>query len=151
MSKTYQRHLAAIEGDKITKSNIIGLRKAINADNRKLRNLSVSRVAPNVSHKQMLMLLTEINKRQPLVVGELHDSGVKLLRKPRYAKRFKGKARRVVDTLKEFRLVGFMQVHHPYSCTNVVPMFRAVGAKGESFVFHNTAWQSGGNGPEIVS
>jgi len=43
---TFRKHMAAIEGGTVTKTEVIGLRKALNADERRRLGYSVSATAP---------------------------------------------------------------------------------------------------------
>jgi hypothetical protein len=137
-------HLAAIAKGEVDKSNVTGIRKALNATARRLSGLSVSRTAAKVDGFE---LVEAVHANRPRVVGELHDSGIKLLRDRRYAKRFTYGQRDVIDNLSHFRLVDFEEVGRYY----FVPVFAVYHPDGRSFRFYNVPWQSGGNGPTIVS
>lgn len=136
-------HLAAIQSGEVTKTNVIGIRKALNANARRDRGLSVSSTAPNMSDDDCDDIIQALGKHSPRVVGPLHDSGLKLLQSKRYAKRLEP-VRDVIDGLESFRLVDF-RWHKPMEC---VPVYRACGA-GRWFEFCNIPWQSGGDGPEL--
>ena len=142
---TYQRHLQALEAGRIEKTNVIGLRKALNNDAR--RDAGLSHAASGLSGWEVLTLHDRIVENPPRVVGELHDSGVKLLRNKRYAKKFGQRERAVIDQLDHFELTGFYQFHRLY----YVPCYRAVATDGSSFTFYNIPWQSGGSGPVIIN
>jgi hypothetical protein len=134
------KHIAAIRAGKVTKTNVIGLRKAFNADARRNGGLSTSITAPNMTREELEQAQDLMKRRQPKVSGALHASGLKLLRSPRYAK--------IMAALPEatgFRLVRFDR----FDDWHVVPVYRATGPRG-SFVFRNIPWQSGGKGPEIL-
>lgn len=139
------QHLAAIESGRVTKSNVIGLRKALNADARRDAGYSVSSVAPKLSGHELRRTIDALTEHHPTVLGELHDSGVKLLRSPRYAKRL-ASVRSIIESRSiRFDLVRF----HWIDALHVVPVYRCISFAG-SFTFYNVPWQSGGNGPEIV-
>jgi hypothetical protein len=160
MTPTAKRHMRAICGDAVTKSNVIGLRKILNAQARKDAGLSISRVAPAVTAKEVADLVRAMEERQPRVVGELHDSGVKLLRAAakRYRSRFTEETRAAMESVAYFRLIGFVA----HSDLQFVPAYRVFSAAGPAregygegqprphFAFYNPSWQSGGNGPEIL-
>jgi hypothetical protein len=139
------KHLAAIRSGNVTKTNVIGLRKALNADARRLAGYSVSSVAPKLKGAELAAIIAELEAKEPLVRGSLHESGVRIVTGPRYAKRFDS-VRHVVDSLHGFRLVRFDDVAE----VGAVPVYRAIGSAG-SFLFRVIAWQSGGDGPELVS
>lgn len=140
-------HMAAIKSGEVTKSNVIGLRKAINANARREQRLSTSSTCPKLTGEQVEALEAALLKHKPRVVGELHDSGLKLLRSPRYKKRL-ADVRPIIDSLQSFHLVSFdrtgdhgLQSH---------PVYMARGKAG-SFLFRNIPWQSHGNGPEVIN
>jgi hypothetical protein len=147
LSKFYIRHLKALGSGEVTKTNIIGLKKALNAQRRKNNNWSISRTSPKVEADELASLIDAVYDHQPVIVGELHDSGLKLLRSPRNRRRFTDRQREIIDQLDHFRLVNFGDVDGRI----VTPVYRAVAKDGRSFKFRNVPWQSGGNGPEILS
>lgn len=142
------KHLAAILAGTVTRSNVIGIRKAINAAERRERGYSVSRTAPRLGGRELAAVEQALTEHEPRVIGELHDSGLKLLQSPRYRKRLESVAE-IVANLESFHLVSFDRTQLDGHGANAVPVYRARGA-GRSFLFRNIAWQSGGNGPEIL-
>lgn len=143
----FKKHLAAIERGMITKTNIIGLRKALNAMARKECGYSVSRTAPVISFSEADQLVSAVHKHHPQVGGELHETGLKLLRDRRYAKRWTPEQAAIIVNLAGFRLVDFFE----FDRMHFTPVYRAISDTGKKFDFYNIAWQSGGNGPQIVS
>lgn len=149
MAKTaFQKHLAAIEAGEVTKSNIIGIRKVLNAYVRRSLGYSVSWTQPEISSDEITATEWKLDLIRPRVIGELHESGVKLLRSPRYRKRFNEKQAGIIERLDHFKLLRFDYIGERGMHT--VPVYLAVSSTGESFAFRNIAWQSGGDGPEIV-
>lgn len=146
MPSTFQRHLTAIESDAVTKTTVIGMRKALNAQARIDRGYSVSRTSPNITAEELSTLEKALEQLEPRVSGDLNASGLKLLQDKRYRRRFTESQLAIINALDHFRLVGFYW-HENYHCT---PLYRAVGMNGESFRFYNVAWQSGGDGPQIL-
>jgi hypothetical protein len=146
LSKTYRRHLAAIEADAVTKSNIIGLRKIFNMQTRRDLRLSVSRTAPRITEAEVRLLADAIAINQPRVTGELHDSGVKLLQNPRYRRRWTKAEAAIIADLDHFRLAGF----EDHRMGQHTPVYRAFSKDGRSFAFWNIPWQSGGDGPHAI-
>jgi hypothetical protein len=144
---TFQKHIDAITSGEVTKTNIIGLRKALNTSARRRAGLSVSTTSPNVSEDDIHLALALIDRERPKVGGELHDSGVKLLQNKRYAKRL-AEYEDVIAWPSHFELCGFdrLGLYGNHS----VPVYRLVGQNGGSFKFRNIPWQSGGDGPELV-
>ncbi len=140
------KHLKAIMAGEVTKSNVIGLRKAYNANARRERRLSTSRTCPKLSADELDAITIALRERQPTVTGELHESGLKLLQSRRYAKRLGD-----MSGVEEFRLAGFDWIDDLHVC----PIYYAIGKDDRGFTghiltFRNVAWQSGGNGPEIL-
>lgn len=144
--KSIARHTAAINAGTVEKTNVIGIRKAINAMERNAWN------EPEMVDAQF-ELEQAIAERRPTVVGALHDSGVKVLRNPRYAKRWNERERGIIDRLHHFELVRFdrLGARGRYS----VPVYRAVGVTGQGFAFRNVPWQTAyyaglDDGPRVV-
>jgi len=140
------KHLATIRGGTVTKSNVIGIRKAFNAFERHSCGYSNSRTAPRMSAVEVTAVEQALAELEPRVIGELHDSGLKLLRSARYRKRLAPVAD-IVANLESFHLIAFDRIGA--QGLHTVPVYRARGA-GRSFLFRNIAWQSGGNGPELL-
>lgn len=142
MNRTAQKHLTAIRAGSVDRSNVIGLRKLINASGRKARGYSVSATACTVDFDDLDLIVSELDKFRPIVRGELHETGLKLLQSPRYAKRLEC-VRDVIEKITHFRLLRFDEEGQ-----TLVPVYQACTGS-RSFVFRNIPWQSGGNGPEI--
>lgn len=139
-------HLADIKAGKITKRNVIGLRKILHADLRRQERLSVSSTCPKYTHEEVMELEDAVEKYKPVVTGELHESGLKVLRSPRYRKRLHAVAD-IIEQLESFRLVRFDPIGR--HGLQVVPVYQACAGR-RSFTFRNIPWQSGGDGPELV-
>lgn len=101
---TFEKHLAAIRSGEITKSNVIGIRKALNEYDR--GGYSRSSTAPQWTLEQVNAIEAAIDLHKPLVTGELHNSGMALLQSPRYRKRLASVAE-IIAGLDHFRLVRF--------------------------------------------
>lgn len=145
MQTTFHRHLAAIESGRVTKTNIIGIRKALNNMLRIEHRLSPNRC--NVTVDQAIALHDALIRHRPIVIGEMVDSGIKVLTNRRYAKRWTEQERAIVDDIDSFRLVGYEMFER--ECASY-PIYSVSGCNGDSFRFINIPWQSGGNGPEPV-
>ena len=156
MNKAIARHCAAIKAGEVTKTNVIGMRNALNASDLGF----LRREADPDLEEQIIAAHDLIVQHRPRVVGDLHDSGIKHLQNPRYRKRWTDWQARAIADIAEFRLIGFEQrrrTFHPiYSvwakvppCTGADPF--PEGVIYEAFHFINVPWQSGGNGPEIIS
>jgi hypothetical protein len=143
--KSIARHKAAVQSGRIEKTNIIGIRKAINAIERGGE--------PSAMIDAVFKLECAIAEHRPAVVGSLHDSGLKVLRNPRYAKRWTARQQLTIANLDHFELIRFDRLgdRGRYS----VPVYRAVSRSGGSFAFRNIPWQTayfGGldDGPRAV-
>lgn len=154
MITTYQRHLMAIESGEVTKTNIIGIRKALNHAARINAGWSGNRC--NVTPQEAQTLYRAIETHKPIVTGTLHDSGIRVLRNPRYAKRWSDWQIAAINGINHFRLVGYWQEelhHYP-----IYELWAKAPPKGDgmdsaiyqSFRFINVPWQSGGNGPVVL-
>jgi hypothetical protein len=146
MNRTAQKHLDAIRAGYVDQSNVIGLRKPLNATERTACGYSVGATSCTVSFDDLDTIVSELHRVRPVVAGALHDSGLALLRSPRYRKRLEP-WRSALERIAAFRLVDFEQFdrwHH-------VPVFRCEDVDGNYlFTFRNIPWQSGGDGPEII-
>lgn len=138
-------HLADIESGFVTRTNIIGIRKALNADWRNSRGYGNSRTSPSISSDELDSVIAAINSNKPIVQGELHDLGVKLLQSKRYAKRWNARQSAIIADIAQFHLVDWFDANRGY----YIPVFRVIGTNGDSFNYYNIPWQSGGNGPEL--
>lgn len=148
MNKTAQKHLDAIRAGKVDRTNVIGLRKLINASERAARGYSVGVTACTVSGDDLLTIENALGTCCPVVCGELHTSGLALLRSPRYAKRLQNYLPALEGEV-NFHLIRFDRIDNYSRVT--VPVYRVT--KGDDhmhlFTFRNIPWQSGGEGPEI--
>lgn len=143
--KAIARHRAAITAGTVTKTNVIGIRKAIN-------NMERGDWPSDMIDAQF-ELERAIVERQPTVAGELHETGLAVLRNPRYAKRWNEREQGIIDRLDHFKLLRFDRVGNRgrYS----VPVFKAVDVTGQSFAFRNIPWQTAyyaglDDGPRVV-
>lgn len=147
-----QRHLAAIAFGAVTKSNVIGIRKAINHVERLRAGWSGNR--SNVTPAEADAIEAALADREPAIADTaLHNSGLKLLRSPRWRKRFSEEQLAIInDRHVLFSLVRFDRIgpRGMYA----VPVYRAASFGG-SFLFRNIPWQSASaygeeSGPTIV-
>ena len=148
MPTAMQRHLAAIGRGQVHKTNVIGLRKAANHVSRLA--LGYSGNHSNATQREVDAALKALADREPVVCGELHETGVKVLTNKRYVKRFNAEQKAVIASLREFRLVGFDWT----DSTHCTPVYRVCGESG-SFLFRNVPWQTaayvgGESGPVVV-
>ena len=138
-------HTADIESGFVTRTNIIGIRKALNAQWRRNNRYGTGCTAPRISSGALDHMIQTIRYNKPIVTGELHDSGVKLLQSPRYRKRWTPAQAAIIASIAQFQLVDWFD----HARGAFVPVFRVIGTNGESFNYYNIPWQSGGNGPEL--
>lgn len=128
--------MAAIEAGTVTKTNVIGIRKAINHVERLRAGWSGNR--SNVTPEEADTLEEALRRHEPRVVGELHESGLKLLRSPRWRKRWNERQAAIIEHLDRFALVRFDRIGQ----TNAVPVYRAISNDRGSFLFRNVPWQT---------
>ena len=147
MNKTIAAHLDAIHGGTVTRSNVIGIRKALNAAVRAVEGLSNGCSSPKVTLAEADALESAVVRFRPLVGGDLVETGLAVLRNKRHAKKLCNVAG-IIAAVDRFRRVDF---HHlGWWGQYAVPVYRAETPEGAGFDFVNVPRQSGGNGPEIV-
>jgi hypothetical protein len=132
-----KKHCRAIAGQEVTDSTVRGLKKILNADWRRRRGYSTGVTSPNVCKEEVEQLNAAIAHHLPRVVGKLDETGRKLLRSRRYAKRLAPVADIIAD-LTRFHLIGFDEINSG----NHVPIYRAFDSRGRHFTFRNIPWQS---------
>ena len=157
MIKSAQKYLDAIKRGEVTRGNILGLRKLINASERKARGLPISATSAAVDMDELDTIESAIALHCPLVTGDLHESGLAVLRNPRYKNRLQDYVHEA--DIKNFRLVRFDRIGRSgMNCVPVYQVWAAIPPKGDAmdegsylaFNFRNIPWQSGGEGPEIL-
>lgn len=148
MNKTAKTHLAAINAGQVERTNIIGLRKLINASERKAQGWSIGVTASHVTLDELDIIETVIADKLPLVSGTLAETGIALLQNKRYARQLT-LVSDYLPSVARFRLARFDRVGwHRCHC---VPVYRVYDScDAFLFTFRNIPWQSGGNGPEII-
>jgi len=145
---TFSAHLDAINSGTVTKTNVIGLRKALNAVEREYQGWRTSRTSPKVTGAETEAALEALQECRPIVTGELHETGLKQLQNRRYRKQLEGVAD-ILPNIARFRLVDFEMFGR--RADYAVPVYRAETEDGKSgFRFINIPWQSGGKGPEVL-
>jgi hypothetical protein len=148
MNKTAQKHLAAIQSGTIDRSNVIGLRKLINASERKYAGWSIGVTASAVDLDSLDAIESAIAEHLPRVTGELVETGIAQLQNKRYARQLANVAEHLQDVA-QFRLARFDRIGR--NGVHSVPVYRAYDSTGGYlFTFRNIPWQSGGNGPEVI-
>ena len=133
------KHLKAIRAGVVDKSNVIGIRKALNAAERRACGYSVGSTAPRATAVECAEIEAALARYEPNVAGALVQSGLVRLQNPRYKKRLASVAD-IIANLTHFCLVGF---------DDGTPIYRACSPRG-SFLFKNKSWQSGGDGPVLL-
>jgi hypothetical protein len=131
------KHIQAIRAGTVTKTNVIGIKKALHACERRRKGYSVSATAPKMTDAELTEICVELPRIRPLVAGELVETGRKQLRDKRYARRLESVADIIADPHLSFRLIRFDWLANGVA----VPVYRADGAAG-SFNFYNVPWQT---------
>lgn len=160
MSSAAKKHLDAINSGKVEKTNVIGIRKALAHVDRIRAGYSGNR--SNATPEQADALEYALRLHRPRVMGELHDTGLKVLRNPRYAKRWTPWQQKAIDAADHFRLVRFDREGNS-ALVPVYAVWSKVPPKGdaldggtyEAFHFRNIPWQTAfyaglESGPVIV-
>lgn len=136
---TFEKHLAAVKSGAVTKSNVIGIRKAFNEFGRD--NYSRSSTAPQWTLEQVNAMEHALERYKPRVTGKLHETGLTLLRSKRYTKRLALVAN-IIAEICYFELIRFDPINPDARVCNWVPVYAAVGKSGRRFAFRNIPWQS---------
>lgn len=136
-NKTFNRHLTAVTNGKISKSNIIGMRKGFNAWWRNSHGYSASMTAPQWTDGDAIALQRAIHRCQPVATGALHDDGLCKLRDRRNASLFNASQRHVISRLECFRLIDWRDTARG----KFQPVWEAIAENGESFRFISLSWQ----------
>jgi hypothetical protein len=147
MQTTFDKHMLAIQSGNVTKTNVIGLRKALNQTTRADAGWSVSQNATLLTSDQCEQLFDALAEHKPIATGELHNTGLAQLTNKRYRKQLEAYANVIAD-IQRFRLIGFEAVGRRGE--HYVPVYQAENSAGKRLPFINIPWQSGGRGPEIV-
>ena len=148
MSKTFDAHIAAIRSGSITRTTVIGVRKAITACNKRRDGWGVSRTQADISPAQCDTACDELRRVRPVVCDELHESGLAQLRNRRYRRQLEAVADIIAD-IQSFHLIGFELIGH--RGVYATPIYEARDSQCRAFSFINIPWQAGGNGPEVLS
>jgi len=150
MSPTLKKHLAAIQSGAITKTNVIGLRKAYNAHARQAAGWSIGLTSPRVTGEDIGEIRRAITMHEPRVSRELDASGRKVLQDPRYRKRWTVGQARIISEIEFFRFVGFRDI----DVGHYVPIYKVVSMWGNiNFIVipWQTAYYLGEiSGPQII-
>lgn len=148
MNKSVIRNLEAIKAGVVDKTNIIGIRKALNAVARLAQGYSISRIYNGLEVGDDDELVAAINKKAPRVIGDLAESGLAVLRNKRNRRKFTDDQHSIIENFDHFELADFYDYGHRLS--SFTPVYRVVAKDGRSFDFYNLAWQSGGDGPQVI-
>lgn len=138
MINAAQRHIDAISSRMVRKTNVIGMRKALAHVDRIRAGWSGNR--SNATPEQADRIEQLLHDKRPTVLGELHDSGAKLLRDPRWRKRFSDVQRDIIGKAGDpirFDLIRFDRVGRG----SLVPVYCVTTWRGK-FCFRNIPWQT---------
>ena len=144
MTKTFDKHMAAIRSGEVDRGTVIGIRKALNNMERISNGWSPNRIAMTVEEAGELESV--LYDRHPKVVGDLHETGLAVLRNKRYAKRL-APYKDIIDSITHFTLGEYERIGR--RSEYAVPVYRAHSPHG-ILRFMNIPWQSGGDGPEVL-
>ena len=119
MKTAMQRHLDAIKAGQVTATNVIGIRMGANHVARLREGWAGNR--SNATPAEVEAVFSALAEHEPLVRGDLHASGVRIVYSKRWAKRFGPVETEVIRTLHGFRLVRE---------SGVLPSIRPCSASG---------------------
>lgn len=144
ISPTFKRHMASLQSGQISRSNIIGLRKAFNADAQRPYQ---GRTSSKINSAHVEAYWQAISDYKPEVTGDWLESGKAQLASKRYRSRWNPRQAAIIADIATIQLVGIDWIDNRH-CTFI---YRATGRNGDTLTYINTPWQSGGNGPTVES
>jgi hypothetical protein len=156
-SKTFKRHMAQLDTGYYPEGFIQGLRRAMHNRDRKSLGWSTSKSFSGMSSDEVDTLTSRISSEKPVITPEQSAKGLAWLmskwKTPRGQERkrnpFNVKQQQVLENFRRFRLIGFEDISGAMMAL-YVPIYRVESLAGNSFDYYAAAWQSGGNGPEII-
>jgi hypothetical protein len=156
-SKTFKRHMAQLDTGYYPEGFIQGLRKAMHNRDRKSLGWSTSKSFSGMTSEEIDALLDRISFESPVITPEQAAKGLAWLldkwKTPKGRERknnpFSSREISVLENFRRFRLVDFYNVSQAMMAL-YVPVYRVEAHDGSSFDYYAAAWQSGGNGPEII-
>lgn len=139
-SRTFAKHMAAIQSGTITGSTIIGLRKAFNADAQRPYN---GRTSPDIGPAHIEAYYQAIITHKPHVAGDWLQSGIDQLQSKRYRSRWNPRQAAIIADIAAIRLIDidWIDAQHCHM------IYQAIGTNGDKLIYSTIPWQSGGNGP----
>jgi hypothetical protein len=153
-SRPYLAALAELKTGKISEGRIRGLRKALNADSRRVQNLSTSSTSSKMTGPELCEILERIEKNPPLIADEKQiEKGLAFLRSKQWTP--KGATRKNAplsqfdaeyikpENFDRFELIGFDDFGR-HGNANYIPIYRVVSKTGQKFDYSAGSWQSGG-------
>jgi hypothetical protein len=154
-SLAYQRHVAAIKTGTYTHGMIIGLCRTANAIFRRLQGYSVGATASAMTEDEFYDILDRLATAKPLAEVSRQQSAqntlLDLQLTPKGTKRknapflpFQYVA--LVD-LQDMRIVGLTELFDG----RWLPVYKVTSKNGDTFHYYHQSWQSGGNGPTVLS
>lgn len=133
-----EKHRLAVMSGHVTRTNVIGIRKALNAFDRDRKGYSIGRTSPAVCLGDVIGMHKALADYEPAVSDDLAETGRRILQDKRYSKRWTEAQRAVIASTDTFRLTGFVDVDNGH----YVPVYRACGANGDSFLYYVVPWQT---------
>jgi hypothetical protein len=156
-SKPYKARLAQLEGATVGESFINGMRRALHTLDRKRNKLSTSITSSGMTKEELDALLDIVYEKHPRIEDAQAAKGIAWLLtkwktpngKERKHNPYGYREQQVLENFSHFTLVDFHDISRNY-CAFYVPVYRVHSKDGATFDYYAAAWQSGGNGPEIV-
>jgi hypothetical protein len=156
-SKAFRRHMAQLDTGYYPEGFIQGLRKAMHSRDRKAQGWSTSKAFSGMTSDELDALLERIKAETPVITPEQSAKGLAWLLskwktptgRERKTNPFTEGQQAILENFRRFRLIGFENISQAMMAL-YVPIYRVESLAGNSFDYYAAAWQSGGNGPEII-
>ena len=142
MSKTFERHKAAILANEVGPTFIRGVKCAMNNADRKAQGLSTGRAFSGMSRDELDILLDMVRSRPPRIAAVQAAKGLKFLQSRRVQRLLGERDRAIVRDFDHFTLADWYDAGN--ACSFMIPIY-AVHSKGwRWFTYVAGSWQSGG-------
>lgn len=143
MSKTFERHMMAIEAGEVGPAFIRGVKCAMNRADRVARGYGVSRAFSGMTKGELDALDDKIMTRPPRVAAAQSAKGLKFLQSRKIQKLLSEAERAIVRDYDHFTLAGWRDIGQHSSF--MLPIYTVHAKSGKTFDYCAGSWQSGGH------
>jgi hypothetical protein len=141
-SKTFRRYMAALATGSVGESFVRGLKKALNASDRRECGYSVSSTAPKITASELNAILASIANNPPRIEPVQEAKGLKWLRSRKVQRELGERERRIVAEFDHFTLSDMYDAGSN-SVAFMIPVYTVHATDGYSFTYYAGSWQSG--------